>query len=63
MPQTLRQTRTPSPVRGPRECPGAPKRVRRLCPTPVSTGVYRSLLSDLEAAEAAAERAACEKEA
>jgi hypothetical protein len=63
MPQTPRQTRTPSPVRGPRECPGAPKRARSVRPTPVSATVYRSLFNEFEALDAAAARAACETEA
>ncbi len=63
MPQTPRQTRTPSPVRGPRECPGAPKRARSVRPTPVSATVYRSLFNEFEAVDAAAARAACETEA
>ena len=54
MPQTSRQTRTPSPVRGSRECPGAPKRARSVRREPVSAAVCRSLLDEFEAVDAAA---------
>lgn len=54
MPQTRNETRTPSPVRGTHECPGAPKRTRRIRPVPVSARVSRSLLSELETVAAAA---------
>jgi hypothetical protein len=52
MPETSRNARTPSPVRGTRECPGAPERPRRMRPAPVPAKAARALFAELEAADA-----------
>jgi hypothetical protein len=56
MPQAPRNARTPSPVRGPRECPGAPERPRRIVPAPFPAKVARALFAELEASDAKAAR-------